>query len=97
MAKTSLVVKIGGREYPLKINKGEENGVKKAADDINRAIDILKGNYAVKDMQDLMAMASLQLLLSPQNDSASSKLSSESVMEIEEALRTLEEDIDKLQ
>tara|TARA_B100001741_G_C16105556_1_gene393097 strand:+ start:12 stop:305 length:294 start_codon:yes stop_codon:yes gene_type:complete len=97
MAKTSLVVKIGGREYPLKINKGEENGVKKAADDINRAIDILKGNYAVKDMQDLMAMASLQLLLSPQNESASSNLSSESVLEIEEALRVLEEDIDSLQ
>ena len=97
MAKTSLVVKIGGREYPLKINKGEEKGVKKAADDINRAIDILKGSYAVKDMQDLMAMASLQLLLSPQNDSASSNLSSESVLEIEEALRVLEEDIDSLQ
>ena len=97
MAKTSLVVKIGGREYPLKINKGEEKGVKKAADDINRAIDILKDSYAVKDMQDLMAMASLQLLLSPQNDSASSNLSSESVLEIEEALRELEEDIDSLQ
>ncbi len=97
MAKTSLVVKIGGREYPLKINKGEENGVKKAADDINRAIDILKGNYAVKDMQDLMAMASLQLLLSPQNESSASNLSSENVLEIEEALRTLEEDIDSLQ
>ena len=97
MAKTSLVVKIGGREYPLKINKGEEIGVKKAADDINRAIDILKGSYAVKDMQDLMAMASLQLLLSPQNESASSNLSSESVLEIEEALQALEEDIDNLQ
>tara|TARA_B100000575_G_C22570792_1_gene361385 strand:+ start:206 stop:499 length:294 start_codon:yes stop_codon:yes gene_type:complete len=97
MAKTSLVVKIGGRKYPLKINKGEEKGVKKAADDINRAIDILKGSYAVKDMQDLMAMASLQLLLSPQNESASSNLSSESVLEIEEALRVLEEDIDSLQ
>ncbi len=97
MAKTSLVVKIGGRKYPLKINKGEEKGVKKAADDINRAIDILKGSYAVKDMQDLMAMASLQLLLSPQNESASSNLSSESILEIEEALRVLEEDIDSLQ
>ena len=61
MGKVSLDVKIGGRSYPLKINKGEELGIQKAADDINRAIEILQDNYAVKDMQDLMAMASLQL------------------------------------
>ncbi len=96
MGKVSLDIMIGGRPYPLKINKGEESGIKKAADDINRAIEILRDNYAVKDMQDLMAMASLQLILNPKKESSNPALASESILEIEEALRTLEEDIEGL-
>ena len=96
MGKVSLDVKIGGRSYPLKINKGEESGIQKAADDINRAIEILQDNYAVKDMQDLMAMASLQLILNPKKKSSTQSLGSESILEIEEALNSLEEEIEGL-
>ena len=60
MEKLSLNVVIGGRTYPLKVNVGEEVQIQKAAEDINRAIQLLQENYAVKDMQDLLAMSSLQ-------------------------------------
>ena len=61
MSKTSLKVVVGGRTYPLTINHGEEAKVTKAAEDINRSIKMLQDNYAVKDMQDLLAMTALQI------------------------------------
>ena len=94
--KVSLNIEIGGRSYPLKINKGEEAGIKKASDDINRAIEILKKNYAVKDMQDLMAMASLQLLLNPK-DSTQKISESDGFLEIGEAIRLLDEELSSME
>lgn len=61
MSKLSIKVVVAGRTYPLTVNQGEEVKVQKAADDINRAIKLLQDNYAVKDMQDLLAMTALQL------------------------------------
>ena len=61
MGKLSLKVIVAGRTYPLTVNQGEEVKVTKAAEDINRAIKTLQDNYAVKDMQDLLAMTALQL------------------------------------
>jgi len=61
MSKLSLKVVVAGRTYPLTVNEGEESKVQKAADDINKAIKLLQDNYAVKDMQDLLAMTALQL------------------------------------
>jgi cell division protein ZapA len=61
MGKLSLKVVVAGRTYPLTVNEGEETKVLKSADDINKAIKMLQDNYAVKDMQDLLAMTALQL------------------------------------
>ena len=61
MSKLSLKIVVAGRTYPLTVNEGEDIKIIKAADDINRAIKMLQENYAVKDMQDLLAMTALQL------------------------------------
>jgi len=61
MGKLSLKIVVAGRTYPLTVNEGEDTKIIKAADDINRAIKMLQENYAVKDMQDLLAMTALQL------------------------------------
>ncbi len=61
MAKLSLKVVVAGRTYPLSVNEEEQDKVLKAAEDINKAIKLLQENYAVKDMQDLLAMTALQL------------------------------------
>ncbi|WP_205677805.1 cell division protein ZapA [Brumimicrobium salinarum] len=57
----SIKIVIAGRNYPLTINEGEEEFVRKAVEDINTNIQKLQESYAVKDMQDLLAMTSLQL------------------------------------
>jgi cell division protein ZapA len=61
MSKTSIKVILAGRNYPLTINEGEEKVVQEAVDGINNSIKRLQENYAVKDMQDLLAMTALQL------------------------------------
>ena len=56
MGKVSLKVVIAGRTYPLTIKEEEEAAIKGAAERINSNIKKLQGAYAVKDMQDLLAM-----------------------------------------
>jgi len=92
MEKLSLQVVIGGRTYPLKVNVGEEIQIQKAAEDINRAIRLLQENYAVKDMQDLLAMSSLQLL--SKASTRSNKTEDSDYSEIEEALSNIESKLD---
>jgi cell division protein ZapA (FtsZ GTPase activity inhibitor) len=61
MAKQSIKVILAGRTYPLSINDNEAEKVQAAVDAINKNIKMLQDNYAVKDMQDLLAMTALQL------------------------------------
>lgn len=61
MSEISIKITVGGRTYPLTVNSADEARVHKAAETVNRIIDNLRQNYAVKDMQDLLAMAALQL------------------------------------
>ncbi|MBG14872.1 MAG: cell division protein ZapA [Crocinitomicaceae bacterium] len=60
MSSLSIKVTIAGRTYPLTIDREEEEVIRKAAAEINKNIDSLKNNYAVKDIQDLLAMTALQ-------------------------------------
>ena len=93
MAKLSLKVVVAGRTYPLSVDESEEQRVQKAAADINKAIKLLQDNYAVKDMQDLLAMTALQLASKP--SSAKSEGVDDSVLiEIEKSLKSISEDLD---
>lgn len=94
MAKLSIKVVVAGRNYPLTIDESEKESVEKAAEDINRRIQLLRDNYAVKDVQDLLAMTALQI--------AVKKQSSEPVASVqvdlsvpEKALEELLEQLDK--
>lgn len=60
MSSLSIKVNIAGRVYPLTIDPQEEEFIRKAADRINANIKELQENYAVRDMQDLLAMTTLQ-------------------------------------
>lgn len=59
--KLKINVIIAGRSYPLSINNTkEEEGMRKAANAINKLITKFEQNYAVSDKQDVLAMAALQ-------------------------------------
>lgn len=95
MGKLSLKVVVAGRTYPLTVNSGEEAKVTKAAEDINKAIKMLQDNYAVKDMQDLLAMTALQLATKSTSNSVSAPVEPD-YSEIESKLNTLSTEIDSL-
>ena len=60
MSELSIKVTIGGRSYPLTIHRSEEERIRKAVSEIDKNIKELKNNYAVVDMQDLLAMTALE-------------------------------------
>ena len=68
MDELSIKVVIGGRTYPLTIRREEEEIIRRAAKNINESIENLQQNYAVKDMQDLLAMTCLQVATKKQAD-----------------------------
>lgn len=61
MSEVSIKVTIAGRTYPLTVSSLEEAGIRKAEQTIEQSIEVFQKNYAVKDKQDLLAMAALQL------------------------------------
>lgn len=95
MDKLSLKVVVAGRTYPLTVNHGEEAKVTKAAEDINKAIKILQDNYAVKDMQDLLAMTALQLATKSTNTTSAATVAQD-YSTIESKLDKLSTELDSL-
>lgn len=96
MGKLSLKVVVAGRTYPLTVNQGEEAKVTKAAEDINRAIKMLQDNYAVKDMQDLLAMTALQLATKNPGQAPSATQQPADYSAIEARLDDLSKELDSL-
>ena len=97
MGKISLKVVVAGRTYPLTVQETEVDKVQRAADDINKAIKQLQDNFAVRDMQDLLAMTALQL--STRGGKAAAPAASGSSADLSEAtdlLRQLADDLDQL-
>ncbi|MFD2567805.1 cell division protein ZapA [Pseudotenacibaculum haliotis] len=61
MTKLKINLVIAGRTYPLSVNSTqEEEGMRKAAANINELISRYEQNYAVSDKQDVLAMCALQ-------------------------------------
>jgi len=59
--KLKINLVISGRSYPLSVNNTiEEEGMRKAAANINQLISNYENNYAVSDKQDVLAMCALQ-------------------------------------
>jgi cell division protein ZapA (FtsZ GTPase activity inhibitor) len=94
MAKLSLKVVVAGRTYPLSVSKDEQDKVMKAAEDINKAIKLLQDNYAVKDMQDLLAMTALQLASKSDGKKATDTTNSKELDGIQKKLEDLSNDLD---
>lgn len=58
--KLSIKVNVADRYYPLKIDRLEEEKIRKAAKLINEKVLQYKKRYLDKDVQDFLAMAALQ-------------------------------------
>ena len=60
--KLSIRVNIADRYYPLKIERDDEEKIRRAAKMINDKVFQYKTRYTDKDIQDFLAMAALQFV-----------------------------------
>ncbi len=58
--KLKIKLSIADRVYPLAIPIEQEEGLRKAAKDIDAMIKQFEQSYAVRDKQDVLAMCALQ-------------------------------------
>jgi len=61
--KLSIQVNVADRYYPLKIDRRDEERIRKAAKMINDKVLQYKQRYTEKDVQDFLAMAALQYVI----------------------------------
>jgi len=82
-------VQIAERFYPLKIERSEEERIRKAAKLINDRLIQYKQRYTDKDPQDFLAMAALQFVI--QLLDCESK---QNFLSLEQDLKALSEELD---
>ena len=58
--KLKIKLSIADRVYPLTIDPSQEEGLRKAAKNIEQLAKNFEQNYAVRDKQDVLAMCALQ-------------------------------------
>jgi len=61
--KLSINVNVAERLYPLKIDRDDEEKIRRAAKLINDKVMLYKQRYSDKDVQDYLAMAALQFVI----------------------------------
>jgi cell division protein ZapA len=61
LEKVSLKLNIAGRVYPLTVNVAEVDDLKRAEASLEQCLQMFQKSYAVRDKQDLLAMAALQV------------------------------------
>ncbi|MDN5200782.1 cell division protein ZapA [Fulvivirgaceae bacterium BMA10] len=63
MEELSIKIKIGDREYPMKVNAGDEERIRKAGKAINEKIKAYRNQFGIDDKQDLLAMVAFDCLI----------------------------------
>jgi cell division protein ZapA (FtsZ GTPase activity inhibitor) len=87
--KLSIRVNVADRYYPLKVEREDEEKIRRAARLINEKVLQYKQRYTDKDVQDFLAMAALQFVIKLSEEEE--KLSSEY---LPDALKELTQKID---
>ena len=87
----SVKVPVAGRVYPLTIKMDEEEALRLAAKEINESIQKLRATYAVRDVQDLLAMTALEAVTRLKSGNSSTGLDT-----VKTELQKLNDQLDQL-
>ena len=60
----SIKIKIGDREYPMKVRPEEEQRVRNASKQINEKLKSYREQFGIDDKEDLLAMVAFDCLVS---------------------------------
>ncbi|MBM3171994.1 MAG: cell division protein ZapA [Bacteroidetes bacterium] len=91
----SIKIQVGNRSYPLSVPEERQHSIQQAADAINQRIAEYQSKYAVKDMQDLLAMTLLEYVLKLSAGQESNPLASVGDESLNQELLDLERFIGK--
>ncbi|MGO4920415.1 cell division protein ZapA [Maribacter spongiicola] len=86
--KLKIKLSIADRVYPLTIDPAQEEGLRKAAKNIEQLAKKFEQNYAVRDKQDVLAMCALQFASKIEQSGIEQ---TEGTKEAEERLKALED------
>ena len=89
--KLSIRVNVADRYYPLKVEREDEEKIRRAARLINEKVLQYKQRYSDKDVQDFLAMAALQFVikLSEEEDKLSSDYLPDALKELTQKIDTV--------
>ena len=90
--KLKIKISIADRVYPLTIQPKQEEGLRKAAKNIEAMIKQFEQNYAVRDKQDVLAMCALQFAAQTEQKDIDK---SDEIIEAEDKLRSLNDLLQK--
>ncbi|MCC8089235.1 MAG: cell division protein ZapA [Rikenellaceae bacterium] len=88
--KIRIVLKIAGREYPLTVERKDEEKYRKAAKNVNELVTLYSKSYSA-DFENYLAMTSLQLALANIKYEGSGEMSP-----VTEELKELEQELEDL-
>lgn len=85
-----MKIQVGNRTYPISIPEERQISIQQAADAINQRIAEFQSKFAVKDMQDLLAMTLLEYVLKMHSGQDSNPLASVGDESLQQELLDLE-------
>jgi len=86
--RLKIKLSIADRVYPLTIDPSQEEGLRKAAKNIEQLAKKFEQNYAVRDKQDVLAMCALQFASKIEQSGIDRSKGTE---EVKERLKALDE------
>jgi cell division protein ZapA len=63
MAELSIKIRIGNREYPMKVKAEDEESIRRAGKLLNEKIKTYQTQFGIDDTQDLVAMVAFDCLV----------------------------------
>lgn len=87
--RLKIKLSIADRVYPLTIDPAQEEGLRKAAKNIEQLAKQFEQNYAVRDKQDVLAMCALQFASKIEQRGIEKQEDNQEVTERLQALETL--------
>lgn len=93
MEKLSIKIRIGDRDYPMKVLAEEEERVRRAGKIINEKINIYKEKFGIDEQQDLLAMVAFDSVVDKIKTEGNSNSTDSFLLE---KLKSLNQDITQL-
>lgn len=77
MTELSIKIKIGNREYPMKVKPEEEARIRAAGKKINERLKFYQDQFKIDDKQDLLAMVAIDSFVQMLHTSESNQTTDE--------------------